>query len=226
MALVLPNSVFIHVPKTGGSWVRAAIANTGMRCEESGPFDVHDHYGVFDLPAHLVRDRFTFGFVRHPVDWIKSRWAWGMLSGFAEKIQREPAAMGHWMAACWDEDLSQFVSKYLDLCPGVATSTMLRMLGWRYTPLGWEPTGCAVDFIGKYADLVADTMTALRNAREFGISYGDPVLRETAPQRVGAQGPFAAECESLDPDLIPRILAAEAPLCEIFGYGEPVASPV
>ena len=185
--------------------------------------DVHDHYGVFDLPAYLVQDRFTFGFVRHPVDWLKSRWAWGMLSGFAEKMKHEPAAAGHWMAACWDDDLSRFVSNYLDLCPGVATSTMLRMLGWQRTPTGWEPTRFAVDFIGEYDDLVDDTMTALANA---GEKYDARRLRETAPRRVGSQGPLASECQSLGPDLVQRILTAEAPLCETFGYRQPAASPV
>ena len=128
--------------------------------------DVHDHYGVFDLPAYLVQDRFTFGFVRHPVDWLKSRWAWGMLSGFAEKMKHEPAAAGHWMAACWDDDLSRFVSNYLDICPGVATSNMLRVLGWQRMKTGWEPMRYAVNFIGEYEDLVDDTMTVLANAGE------------------------------------------------------------
>ena len=86
MALVLPRSLFVHVPKTGGTWVRAAIAAAGIDAHESGPPETHDHFGVFDLPADLLAGRFTFGFVRHPVDWLKSRWAWAVLSGFPDKL--------------------------------------------------------------------------------------------------------------------------------------------
>jgi hypothetical protein len=40
-----------HVPKTGGTWVRAAIAAAGIEAHESGPPETHDRFGVFDLPA-------------------------------------------------------------------------------------------------------------------------------------------------------------------------------
>ena len=214
MALVLPNSVFIHVPKTGGSWVRAAVKAAGIRAEESGPFDVHDHYGVFDLPAFLVADRFTFGFVRHPVDWIKSRWAWAMLSGFAEKLEYEPAANGHWMAACFSDSFEQFVRNYLRLHPGIATASMLRMLGWHQRGFAWEPSRYVVRFIGRYERLAEDLRDALDRA---GESYNPEAFRATPPQRVGAQGAHRDACH-LSGGLRAAILRAESTLSTLFGY--------
>ena len=36
MALILPNSIFVHIPKTGGDWVRRAIeASMGIEKDSS-----------------------------------------------------------------------------------------------------------------------------------------------------------------------------------------------
>ena len=174
-----------------------------------------DHFGVFELPAELLAGRFTFGFVRHPVDWLKSRWAWAVLSGFPGKLTTEPAAAGHWMADCWSDRLDDFVARYLDLHPGVATRTMLHMLGWRRrSPEVWEPTPWAVTFIGRHERLAEDLVDALAEARE---PFDRAALAATAPRRVGARGPLR-EATRLSALLRARILAAEPALCRQFGY--------
>lgn len=99
MALVLSNSVFIHVRKTGGSWVREAIKACAIPHEENGPYDCEYHAGVFDLPLFLA-SRFTFGFVRHPADWIRSAWAWAVITKFSVLVENDLPAFCGWPLVC------------------------------------------------------------------------------------------------------------------------------
>ena len=99
MAAILPNSVFLHVPKTGGSWCRKAILASGLQYFESGPRNelhtvedaatnvfskinqLHDT-AEYGFPTFHIKDwhredrtphhRMVFGFVRHPLAWLAS----------------------------------------------------------------------------------------------------------------------------------------------------------
>ena len=79
MALITDNSVFIHVQKTGGMTVRNVMQAVRGGAWESGPVEKERHFGLPELrAAHPGIDRYrtTFGFVRHPLAWLRSRWAW------------------------------------------------------------------------------------------------------------------------------------------------------
>ena len=83
MALILPKSVFVHIPKTGGTWVRRAIeASMGIE-KDSSEIEISgiNHWGktahakAQDLKRELgerLQDRFLFSFVRKPLDLLKS----------------------------------------------------------------------------------------------------------------------------------------------------------
>lgn len=207
MALVTPKALFIHVPKTGGTFVRAALQASGIPCRETGPFEVEDHYGIDEVRAAHPDDlvgRLSFGFVRHPVTWLKSRWAWGVLSGFASAMQTNPAAARHWMASCWSNDFSEFVEQTLERQPGIAGRTMLAMLGWWTNP---------VDRIGKYESLEADLLAIF-------AGIGQPLnidLRNLPRETVGASGRLAMSCD-IKPALERRIMQSERRLSGLFGY--------
>lgn len=209
MALVTTHSLFIHVPKTGGSSVRAMLLAAGLAPRESGSFEVEDHYGLPELrAAHPGIDAglLTFGFVRHPVAWLQSRWAWAVVTGFAEKIGREPAAAQHWMAGCWSDRFEEFAARYLERYPGICSQTAFRMLGlWTERP---------VQRIGRAENLVGDLTSILDDAGEiFDAAEFAAVPRE----KVAASGVLGDRCKA-SKALSSRIMAAEAPLCERFGY--------
>ena len=75
MDLILPKSIFIHIPKTGGTWVRRAIeASMGIE-KDSAEIEIYgiDHWGktaharLQDLKRELkesLEDRYLFSFVR------------------------------------------------------------------------------------------------------------------------------------------------------------------
>lgn len=217
MALLIPNGLFIHIPKTGGTWVRAAIAAAGIPSRESGPFEVEDHYGVHDFQREGRLEelaRFSFGFVRHPVSWLKSRWAWAVVSGFPAKIKTEPAAASHWMAGCWSDRFEEFAAASLDRCPGICTATCLGMLGWTCPAGRWLDRGHAVSFIGRHEMLADHLIKALELS---GQQFDAAKIHTTPRQRVAASGDLAHQV-SISPFLRSRVLKAEQQLCEIFGY--------
>ena len=74
MAVRLPNSIYIHLMKTGGWSVRVALARMNLNCGEVGRD--HDPPGL--LPFAAGKRPFTFVFVRHPLSWYRSYWAYRM----------------------------------------------------------------------------------------------------------------------------------------------------
>jgi hypothetical protein len=66
----------LHIPKTGGTWVTLALQVAGVPCEivwtRLGPGS-RGHATLAETRAYS--DRFSFAFVRHPLDLYRSRWA-------------------------------------------------------------------------------------------------------------------------------------------------------
>lgn len=60
--------IFLHVPKTGGTWIRTALRLSGTVEQE-----FKDHHHFCDLPADVqASPRRVFAFVRNPWDWYMS----------------------------------------------------------------------------------------------------------------------------------------------------------
>ena len=151
MALVTNRSIYIHVQKTGGMTIRRAMALCTGPCWESGPPEVERHFGLPELrAAHpgIDENRYTFGFVRHPVAWLRSRWAWARASSLMAQARHRPSAASLWVTSCWADDFETFIRNYLERYPwsdrpakavglvenlandlGICTQTHFRMLG-------------------------------------------------------------------------------------------------
>ena len=67
--LITPRTRFLHIPKTGGTWVTLALQVAGVPCQivwtRLGPGS-RGHATLEQTTAYS--DRFTFAFVRHPLD--------------------------------------------------------------------------------------------------------------------------------------------------------------
>ena len=64
MAIFLKNSVFIHMPKTGGRWVKKALKNGSSIVKGDVPETAHYSPDLGNLGG--------FTFVRHPATWLRS----------------------------------------------------------------------------------------------------------------------------------------------------------
>lgn len=96
---------FLHVPKTGGSWVTEVLRASGI----CGPALGHEHGWEHDEP-------WAFCVLRHPVDWYRSHWAyqrqkkWKMWGGRSHPLNE--------ILVIKNEDFGGFVRECIDEAPG------------------------------------------------------------------------------------------------------------
>jgi hypothetical protein len=207
MAFVTDKTLFIHVQKTGGMSVREALYRCNPVGHESGDAEGERHFGLPELRARhpgIESGRLSFGFVRHPVDWLVSRWAFAVVSGFPVHVQHRGTAAQVWMACCWSFSFAEFLDKTLERFPGIATQTMFQKLGlWSDKP---------VDRIGKTETLVADLNRILDEAGEARA-----VVPLMPPRRNATERRMENEAV-VTPQMRKRIMDAEKPLCDRFNY--------
>lgn len=85
MAVLCRDLLYLHIPKSGGRWVRAALRGCNHQWQEVGSYQPwviggKDYFG--QMPAVIRNHSIPFEtdaktvlmFVRHPVDWLRSYW--------------------------------------------------------------------------------------------------------------------------------------------------------
>ena len=111
--------------------------------------------------------KFVFTFVRHPLSWYRSHWAWKKNSGIFEEV-----SLWHptWQIdrLCHSETFELFVDSCLKHQPHY-----LSYLFPLYTGVGER----VVDFVGKQETLKADLITALTLA---GETFDEDLIQDNA----------------------------------------------
>jgi hypothetical protein len=102
MAIFLPrtNSLILEVPHTGSKWVRPAVQQAGIPFQQIGPAEWKGHGA---LRVHGRRFSFIACFVRSPVDWYRSYWAYRMDRGWHPEVELD--------RVCQSESFDAFVLK-------------------------------------------------------------------------------------------------------------------
>ena len=226
MAVIMPYSVFIHVPKTGGSWCRAAFKLAKIPHFESGPKKVRvythrTHASILDaLDTITVKDwrkdstpmwRYIFGFVRHPLRWLESRWA-DSVRKYGAPSPNEPTT---WFPKVFSLRFEEFIDNVVHQCPGAPSLAMLGRLGFHKEGDKWCPDERTADFIGKQENLRSDVVTALRNA---GETFPEGPFKRLAPQRVASRLDKFKRQISWTPEQQRVIYEANKQLCEMYDY--------
>lgn len=170
MAIKTDRSIFFHIPKTGGIWVKTAMKAAGLRYSAtsnvtgSHPFNLKRAHATPDIVVPRALDgRLSFTFVRRPVAWYRSYWSFRSRKG-ARRDEKFPAD------GLWSDNFDQFVNNLLDAYPGGFVSTLFQY----YTGENGEKVG----FVGTQENLVDDLVKVLHLADE---DFDEAALRATAP---------------------------------------------
>lgn len=198
--------LFIHCAKTGGTFLREVLNHFGVPNKETGDFAIEDHYSFKQvMAAHPEHSKLkSFGFVRHPVGWYRSRWAYAKLTHFGYKLNFIEAARQHWMAGVWSEDLNEFVENTLLKYPdGIAWTYFNDMLS-----LTGERDGVHSPVVYKYEDLVAILHNLLDDS---GIRVTPKMILEV-PRQKSTQG----VPDQVSPALTREIELVEGKLMQMY----------
>lgn len=210
MALYLPdhNALFVHAPKTGGTFVTKVLRQVvGVPGTKVGY--KHSHKDLVG-PLRFHKQPFTFSFVRHPLTWYSSYWQMKMRRPVRDRNwyywQRKTLWHPNWEIdpSCGSDDFATWirnVSRHRDFL-----HDMYRL----YTGRG---TRDEIDFVGKQERLLDDLVAVFDI---LGIAYDREKLAGFG--RVNAtQKPREA---TYDDELTGLILQSERRAIEEYGYTE------
>jgi len=203
MPLVLPHSIFYHIPKTGGTWVRAAIRAAGIPANEvCGSVPQNDRPGsaYFHATPSDIRPqgRFSFAFVRHPLAYYQSYWAY--------KMRRGPEDFNAFDAHHMHNDFCTFAWSVVRDYPGWLSDTYARYAG---------QDGKGVRFVGKLEQLADDLVAALRLARE---RFDETMLRSVPPVNEASALPGFRERCRYTRELAEAVCESEKEAMTLYGY--------
>jgi hypothetical protein len=176
MALLLRGgAAFLHIPKTGGSWVTEVLDRQGLIRRRFS----HEHAGIdlaltwFSRRRWLQAQPFMFCFVRNPLSWYESFFAYMSDPKVAwRKWGRSASGPGQrWhpnnmLNGCGSPDFNEFVRNVVRARPGYVTE----LFGWYAKP--------PISFVGKQESLAEDLIAVLRAC---GAQFNEDGVRQTPP---------------------------------------------
>ncbi len=206
MALILPKSVFIHIPKTGGNWVREALQRAELPIKEARhryhvtelrPAKPHccQHSRLRDVSEEDRSGRISFAFVRHPLSLYQSWWAFKMQTGWNDVFEFE--------RLCKSETFPEFLEKVLKHFPGWA--------GKIFNQIDVD----GIQMIGRQENLTEDLIAILRAA---GEEFDPDVIRNMPHTNVVGTLSKWQERAQYTPELERAVLESEREALERFGY--------
>lgn len=222
--LIHENTVFLHIPKTGGVWVERALREAGIPIKRFG----HEH-GTYDrmleeemtcdgyLPSRLARRIHRglrrmgrepapprrFCFVRNPLKWYESFWRYKMDLKWEHWGRENYAAYWHPNSALNgldSDDFNEFMWKVVMKRPGYASELMMRF------------ASTEIDIVGRTEYLADDLVEILKR---LGIAFNEERLRN-ARRTNESQTP--SSLIQWDPKLRELVTRFEYPALVHFGY--------
>lgn len=214
MAVTLKNkAVFLHIPKTGGTWVTSVLKRLGLKQK----YLPHKHLDLlhFLRPEYLkqidglAQDEkpFIFTFVRDPLSWYESWFRYTKQEGYKQwgkgcrlkdysKVGWHPFAI---ISDCVEKDFNQSIWNIYRKRPGFVTE----MFSW-YTEPDW------VDYVGKQENLREDLAFVLD---KMNLNYNRGVIAKSDREKV-----TQSDRVKWDPELKELVREAEDATYKRFDY--------
>jgi len=237
MAVLLkPGAVFLHIPKTGGSWVETALKRAGLFRFRVG----HKHA---DLPhvlnyRHEYRWQYTkrvlrygpglqrdiaaapkFCFVRHPLKWYASYHRFMKQEGWQQfgGVGNNPWHPNAPLYPLADDDFNTFIANVVEHAPGYLTGLYEDFAPSTGNLRGSNP-GSSGHFpdtvkVGRQESLGDDLVRILG---ELDIAFDEAAIRGTGRVNVSRNTQDAAY--TWDESLQRQLIEAERGAFDRFGY--------
>lgn len=206
MAAYTDKSVFYHIPKTGGTWVKEAMRRSGLRyrrCKNrkvGHPFGLKREHATPDVIVDEHKaGRFSFCFVRHPVGWLRSRWCYRVMTQVLDP--KSP------LSQIWDDSFRSFVVNVLERYSNGFVTELYQFY------VGADADG--VDFVGRQENLADDLVSALTLA---GEDFDERALRAMKRINVASGNPEFGRLCVLDAGLELKVIDADRWVMDTF-YG-------
>lgn len=187
-ALVLDKCIFLHAPKTGGTWAMEVLRAQDLPVATLLAPDGSTHPTVAQVQA-VGLDLPIISAVRAPVGWLRSFWRF-----FYARAWRQPAVPVPGFTPLLElaaPTFAQFAARYLQRRPGYVTELQRQYLA-------------GAEYVCRQESLVSDLMAALLWC---GQSYTPASFDLRQHPRVNVSQTFLAEC----PDsLLDELAAADA----------------
>jgi len=231
---LIDGSIFLHIPKTGGTWVCRVLQEMALIRREVGK---HAHAGFVQAtmypqgkkrwkewgrlenwkpenwlrPGVRMKMPRTFCFVRHPVAWYESWWRYlrgknGDIPWLVNgaNVDRYVKRWNPLSAAC--ETYCEDFHTYMARLHGKFPGYVTWLYGQYATP--------EVDFVGKQENLREDLREVLAL---FGLAFDEGMLM--GKRRIN-EAEFNEEPVVWDPGLLREVQAAEGTAMQRYGYSE------
>ena len=227
MAILLKNnSLFLHIPKTGGSWVTDVL-----KANDLIKYPVYRMHGDMDelywftmfhpiyKPSKLVqpilkdgsnfksivRNSYKFCFVRNPFSWYESFWKYQMTIGW-QTWGQPIRGLRNWhpnalLNNIKDDDFNTFVTKVIELYPGYLTE-MYNYYTQRH-----------VDYVGKQENLAENLVEVLQKT---GIKIDESLILNH--QKVNVSKPKKGARLEWDSALKEEVYKTEYVAFKRYGY--------
>ena len=192
MALVTDRSIFLHVPKCAGLWIRHAFKVCKIKHYELGDQHSHFPYLLNLKPIDFFKERFIFTFVRHPLTWYQSRWAFRVKHGWRAQHPLD--------YNCASNNFHTFIENMIAYKPN-------GWVTWEYRNYIDEVPG-GIKYVGKMENLTDDLIKILNLAGEqFSEKAINSISRINDSDLDGKPSKYWA---TYTPKLIKRVMAVES----------------
>jgi len=192
MCIRLPKSIFLHVPKCGGTWVRRTLAACNLVSEE-----IRDHVtldALRALPSGRWKNLPAFAFVRHPAAWYRSYWAYKVSVGWDPNNGIDPAVQA--------PQFEPFVRNCIRHRPGLA-GNLYRM----YTQ--------GAVYVGRM-ELLRESIIHILT--QLGEVFDPAVIYSAPAENVhGLTAALEPKCR-YSPQLLKEVMEVEKEAIERYGY--------